>query len=91
MMPGLLDNVTQQQWAHVAHGVLAMVMIAVILGHIYLGTIGTEGAFEGMRDGEVDYNYAVEHHGKWIEDEIARARRTVAPDANSPARAAGAD
>jgi len=91
MMPGLLDDVTQQQWAHVAHGVLAMLMIAVILGHIYLGTIGTEGAFEGMSDGDVDYNYAREHHSQWLEEEVARARREVAPDANPPVRVAGAD
>jgi formate dehydrogenase subunit gamma len=91
LMPSLLDDVTQQQWAHVSHGVLAMLMIAVILGHIYLGTIGTEGAFEGMRDGDVDFNYAREHHGKWLEDELVRARREVAPNASPPAHAAGAD
>ncbi len=90
MAPYLLDNVTLQQWAHVAHGLLAMGMIAMILGHIYIGTIGMEGAFEGMRDGEVDYNWAREHHSAWLAEEVANARRTVAPDA-VPGRTAGAD
>lgn len=91
MWPGLLDNVVSQQWAHVAHGMLAMVMIAVILGHIYIGSIGTEGAFEAMRDGEVDYNWAREHHSRWLEEELSRAQRTVANEDAMPAKAAGAD
>ena len=91
MAPGLLDNVTSQQWAHIVHGMLAMVMIAVILGHIYIGTLGMEGAFEGMRDGEVDYNWAREHHSQWLEEELARAQRTVANDPAPPARASAAD
>ncbi|WP_270938989.1 formate dehydrogenase subunit gamma, partial [Falsiroseomonas oryzae] len=91
MLPGLLDNVVSQQWAHIAHGMLAMAMTAVILGHIYIGTIGMEGAFEGMRDGEVDYNWAREHHSQWLEEEVARARTDVANDRLPPGRVAGAD
>jgi formate dehydrogenase subunit gamma len=78
MAPGLLDNVVNQQWAHVLHGAMAMVMMAAILGHIYIGTIGTEGAFEAMATGRVDYNYAREHHSLWVEDRLAEARRTAA-------------
>lgn len=91
MLPGLLDDVVLQQWAHIVHGILAMLMIAVILGHIYIGTVGMEGAFEGMRDGTVDYNWAREHHSAWLEDELTRAQRDVANDQAAPARAAGAD
>ncbi len=78
MAPGLLDNVVNQQWAHVLHGAMSMVMMAAILGHIYIGTIGTEGAFEAMATGRVDYNYAREHHSLWVEDRLAEARRTAA-------------
>lgn len=77
MAPGLLDNVTSQQWAHVLHGLMAMVMMAAIIGHIYIGTIGTEGAFEAMATGQVDYNYAREHHSLWVDDRLAEARRTA--------------
>ncbi|MBL6081956.1 formate dehydrogenase subunit gamma [Belnapia sp. T18] len=78
MAPGLLDNVTNQQWAHVLHGLMAMVMMAAIIGHIYIGTIGTEGAFEAMATGRVDYNYAREHHSLWVEERVAEARRLAA-------------
>ncbi|MDO9712417.1 formate dehydrogenase subunit gamma [Paracraurococcus lichenis] len=88
MAPAILDNITDQQVAHFVHAALAMVMIAVILGHIYIGTIGTEGAFEAMQTGEVDVNYAREHHSVWLEERVEQARRTVAPPG---ARAAGAD
>jgi len=79
MAPGLLDNVTAQQWAHVVHAGLAMVLIATIIGHIYIGTIGTEGSFEAMADGEVDWNYAREHHSLWLEEQIQAAQASVAP------------
>jgi formate dehydrogenase subunit gamma len=85
MAPGLLDNVTSQQWAHVVHATMAMVLVAAILGHIYIGTIGTEGAFEAMAEGEVDWNYAREHHSVWLEEQAAAARQSVAPPEARPA------
>jgi formate dehydrogenase subunit gamma len=87
MAPGLLDNVIGQQWSHIAHGLLAMGMIAVIIGHAYIGSIGMEGAFEAMRDGQVDQNWAREHHDLWLEQKLAEARRTVAPQGVPPAPA----
>ena len=72
MVPAILDNITGQQIAHFIHGAMAMVMIAVILGHIYIGTIGTEGAFEAMSTGRVDFNYAREHHSVWVQEQVAR-------------------
>jgi formate dehydrogenase subunit gamma len=50
-----------------------------MLGHIYIGTIGMEGAFEAMGEGTVDVNWAKEHHSLWLEDEMggsAKAART---------------
>jgi formate dehydrogenase subunit gamma len=43
-----------------------------MLGHIYIGTIGMEGAFEAMGEGTVDVNWAKEHHSLWLEDEMSR-------------------
>jgi formate dehydrogenase subunit gamma len=51
--------------AHVGHAVGAVLMISVILGHIYIGTIGMEGAIEGMKTGYCDLNWAKEHHDLW--------------------------
>jgi formate dehydrogenase subunit gamma len=89
MAPSLLDNVNSQQWAHMLHGAMAMVMIAAILGHIYIGTIGTEGAFEAMSTGQVDYNYAREHHSLWVEEQLAEAHRLA--QQGSIARTGSAD
>ncbi len=61
--------------ADIFHGVVGVLFVALILGHIYLGTLGMEGAFEAMGEGTVDLNWAKEHHNLWVEDEIARSRR----------------
>ena len=52
-------------WAHVVHGIVAVFFIAASLGHIYIGTVGMEGAARSMRDGYVDANWAEEHHNLW--------------------------
>jgi formate dehydrogenase subunit gamma len=62
------------QNASIIHGVVAMLFIAAMLGHIYIGTIGMEGAFEAMGRGTVDINWAREHHSLWLEEEGARRR-----------------
>lgn len=81
MAPYLLDDVIGQQWAHMVHGLLGMVMVGVIIGHIYIGTLGMEGAFEAMRDGTVDQNWAREHHDLWYQERLNSARQTVGPPA----------
>jgi formate dehydrogenase subunit gamma len=66
-------DIQTMQNAEIAHGVIAMLFIAAMLGHIYIGTIGMEGAFEAMGEGTVDINWAKEHHKLWLEHD-ARAR-----------------
>ncbi|MES9944443.1 MAG: formate dehydrogenase subunit gamma [Candidatus Thiodiazotropha sp.] len=51
--------------AHVGHAIGAILMIGVILGHIYIGSIGMQGAIEGMKSGYCDLNWAKEHHDLW--------------------------
>jgi len=58
---------TMQQ-ASVVHAVAAVLVIAVGIGHIYMGTIGVEGAYGNMRDGVTDEAWAKEHHQYWYED-----------------------
>ncbi len=53
--------------SHVAHTLGAVVMITVVVGHIYIGSIGMEGALEGMKTGYCDLNWAREHHDWWAE------------------------
>ena len=50
---------------HIVHTVSAMILIVVSVGHMYLGSIGSEGALEGMKTGYVDINWADAHHDRW--------------------------
>jgi formate dehydrogenase subunit gamma len=61
------------QIAQVVHGVVAVLFVAAMLAHIYIGTIGMQGAFEAMGKGTVDLNWAKEHHSLWVEQERVRA------------------
>jgi len=72
-------TVATMQDAEMIHGVIAMLFVATMIGHIYMGTIGMEGAFEAMGEGSVDLNFAKEHHSLWLEEEAARARSSSAP------------
>jgi formate dehydrogenase subunit gamma len=74
LFPFYLTNIAGMQIAQVVHAVVAVLFVAVILGHIYVGTLGIEGAFEAMGTGEVDLNWAKEHHDLWLEDELAKGR-----------------
>jgi len=56
------------QIANITHGVGALLFMAASLGHIYMGTIGTEGAYKAMRTGYVDETWAKEHHELWLKD-----------------------
>jgi formate dehydrogenase, gamma subunit len=63
-------NVGNMELASVFHGVVGMLFVALIVAHIYLGTLGMEGAFESMIEGTVDVNWAKEHHSLWVEEEM---------------------
>ncbi|HAA44737.1 MAG: formate dehydrogenase gamma subunit [Halomonas sp. 54_146] len=56
------------QWANIIHAVGALGLTAVALGHIYIGTVGTEGSLEAMTTGYVDETWAKEHHNLWYEE-----------------------
>jgi formate dehydrogenase subunit gamma len=68
MFPFYGTDIQTMQSAEIAHGIIAMLFIAAMLGHIYIGTIGMEGAFEAMGTGTVDVNWAKEHHNLWLEE-----------------------
>jgi formate dehydrogenase subunit gamma len=72
MFPFYLSGIEGMQLAQIVHSVAAMLFMAVMLAHIYIGTIGMEGAFEAMGSGTVDVNWAEEHHKLWLEEQNAR-------------------
>jgi formate dehydrogenase subunit gamma len=89
MFPFALTDIAGQQLGHMVHGVVAVLMIAAMIGHIYIGSIGMEGAYDAMGSGQVDVNWAKAHHSLWVEDEMKKARETVAGPAAT--KTAGAD
>jgi formate dehydrogenase subunit gamma len=85
LFPFYVTNIFGMQIAQGAHGIIALLFVAIILGHIYIGTLGMEGAFEAMGTGSVDLNWAKEHHGLWLADEIAKGRVSKQQSAATPA------
>jgi len=68
VVPGLIYERSTMQVAHMVHSVSNILMVVLFMGHIYLGTLGTEGAFQGMRTGYVDEAWAKQHHELWYDD-----------------------
>ncbi len=68
VIPGLQYLRTDMQVAHMVHGVATVLMMAMFAGHIYIGTLGMDGAYKAMRTGYVDEAWAKEHHELWYND-----------------------
>jgi formate dehydrogenase subunit gamma len=81
MFPFYGTDVGGMQTAQTVHAIIAVLFVAVMLAHIYIGTIGMEGAFEAMGSGEVDLNWARQHHSAWLQKKAAEARAAGAPTA----------
>lgn len=67
-LPEQLAAQEEMQFAQIWHAVVAFAFMAMIFAHIYLGSIGMEGAFDAMGSGEVDLQWAREHHGLWVQE-----------------------
>jgi formate dehydrogenase subunit gamma len=68
LIPGVGETRGQMQVAHMIHAVAAVLMLAMFLGHIYIGSVGMKGAYGSMRTGYVDEAWAKEHHEWWYDD-----------------------
>ncbi len=68
IVPGIDYTRANMQVAHMFHGVAAVLMTAMFLGHIYMGTLGMKGAYSAMKTGYVDETWAKEHHELWYND-----------------------
>ena len=82
-LPTALSVLQEQQLATLWHSIMSVFLVCVIIAHIYIGSIGMEGAFDAMGSGEVDLNWAKEHHSLWVEEVLARqgeaGKSTAAP------------
>jgi formate dehydrogenase subunit gamma len=75
LFPFYGTDIADMQIAQAVHAIVAVLFVALILGHIYIGTLGMEGAFEAMGTGEVDLNWAKEHHDVWLARKLASEDR----------------
>jgi formate dehydrogenase subunit gamma len=89
-LPTELTPLQEMQYATAWHGIVALALVVVIIGHIYIGTLGMQGAFSAMGSGQVDVNWAREHHSLWAEREIERMEEVAAAETGA-ARAAPAE
>ena len=66
-LPTQFTPLEETQLAQLWHGIVALALIVVVIAHIYIGSLGMEGAFDAMGTGQVDRNWAREHHSLWVE------------------------
>ena len=85
IFPFYLTDITGMQLAQIAHGLVALAMIAAMLGHIYIGSVGMEGALDAMNSGDVDLNWAKAHHSLWVAEEMSRTGGTAVTSPAHPA------
>jgi formate dehydrogenase subunit gamma len=82
-LPEILAPHAEMQLAQVWHAVVSFILMGIILAHIYIGSLGMEGAYDAMGSGEVDLNWAKEHHSLWVEE--VQAKDGKAPQSATPA------
>jgi len=70
-----LTLIQEMQYAQFWHTVVAIAMTVMIVAHIYIGSVGMQGAFAAMGSGMVDRNWAIEHHSLWVEEREGGGRR----------------
>jgi formate dehydrogenase subunit gamma len=92
IVPGLIYERSTMQVAHMIHAVATLLMMAMFIGHIYMGTVGMEGAYKAMKTGYVDETWAKEHHELWYDDIKAgkipahRSEQNVGQNSDNPVR-----
>jgi formate dehydrogenase subunit gamma len=75
LFPFAALDINGMQIAQYVHSLAGVVMIAIILAHIYIGSLGMEGAYDAMGSGEVDLGWAKAHHSLWVEEEKAKTAK----------------
>ena len=72
LLPFSAAGINGMQIAQGVHAVIGVLFIAAMLAHIYIGSLGMEGAYDAMSTGEVDLAWAKTHHDLWVEEQQAK-------------------
>ncbi len=79
LFPFYWTNIMGMQIAQVVHSLIAIAFVGTIIAHIYIGALGMEGGWDAMASGDVDLNWAKQHHSLWAEEELKRGSDAVSP------------
>jgi formate dehydrogenase subunit gamma len=71
-LPTQMSPHEEMQYSQLWHAIVSFVMMAIILAHIYIGSVGMEGAYDAMGSGDVDEAWAEQHHSIWLEEVKAK-------------------
>ena len=78
-MPTDLTAMQEQQYNQLWHGIVSLGLMIMIIAHIYIGSVGMEGALDAMNSGKVDRNWAKEHHNLWVKEEDEKQKKKPLP------------
>jgi formate dehydrogenase subunit gamma len=74
-LPTNLTAIQEQQYNQLWHGIVSLGLMIMIIAHIYIGSVGMEGAIDAMNSGKVDRNWAKEHHNLWVKEEDEKNKK----------------
>ncbi len=77
ILPETLTPHEEMQYAQLWHAIVSFVLMSIILAHIYIGSVGMEGAYDAMGTGMVEEQWAKEHHSLWVEEVQKREREAT--------------
>lgn len=83
-LPAQMSPQEEMQYGQLWHAIVGFVMMAIIFAHIYIGSVGMEGASDAMTSGEVDEAWAEQHHSIWL-DEVKAKENARQGNATTPA------
>ena len=72
LFPFSVADINGMQWAQYIHAIVGVILIAIMIAHIYIGSLGMEGAYDAMGSGEVDLAWARRHHRAWVDEQQAK-------------------
>jgi len=78
-LPSNLSAMQEQQYNQLWHGIVSLGLMIMIIAHIYIGSVGMEGALDAMNSGKVDRNWAKEHHNLWVKEEDEKKLKNPEP------------
>ena len=84
-LPETLTPHAEMMHAQAWHAIVSFLLMVIVVAHIYIGSVGMEGAYDAMGTGQVDLNWAKEHHSLWVEEVETKSREAPARDATPAA------